>query len=66
MDNKVAPNQVLKSHEVEPNASGGLIVRNQSGFSTIYRLIDLCLVTLLYYASAFYYDSPVTALNTLK
>ena len=61
MDNKVAPNQVLKSHEVEPNASGGLIVRNQSGFSTIYRLIDLCLVTLLYYASAFYYDSPVTA-----
>ena len=42
MDNQAESNKVLKSHPVDSNASDGLVVRNKSGFSTLYRLIDLC------------------------
>jgi len=40
--------------------SGGLIVRNQSGFSTLYRLIDLTLVAVIYYSSYLYFGHPIT------
>ena len=59
MDNRVDSNKAIKAHPVEPNTSGGLVVRNQSGFSTIYRLIDLSLVTILYYSSAAYYGTKI-------
>ena len=59
MDNRVEANKAIKAHPVEPNTNGGLVVRNQSGFSTIYRLIDLSLVTILYYSSAAYYGTQI-------
>ena len=57
MDNKVESNKVLKSHPVDANANDGLVVRNKSGFSTLYRLIDLSLVTLLYYCLLYTSDA---------
>ena len=65
MDNKVDPNKAIKSHPVESSSSGGLVVRNQSGFSTFYRLIDLSIVTFFYYASAYFYGVPVDATSLL-
>ena len=59
MDNQVESNKALKSHPVDSSASDGLVVRNKSGFSTIYRLIDLSLVTLLYYSCAAYFESTI-------
>ena len=59
MDNRVESNKALKAHPVESNSNGGLVVRNQSGFSTIYRLIDLSLVTILYYSAAAYYGTQI-------
>ncbi len=59
MDNRVESNKALKAHPVESNTNGGLVVRNQSGFSTIYRLIDLSLVTILYYSAAAYYGTQI-------
>lgn len=43
--------------------SNGFVVRNQSGFSTVYRLIDLSIVTILYYLSSFYYGVGITNLG---
>jgi putative colanic acid biosynthesis UDP-glucose lipid carrier transferase len=65
MDNKVDPNKAIKSHPVESSSSGGLVVRNQSGFSTFYRLIDLSIVTFFYYASAYFYGVTVDATSLL-
>ncbi|WP_334061747.1 undecaprenyl-phosphate glucose phosphotransferase [Alteromonas genovensis] len=65
MDNNVDPNKAIKSHPVESSSSGGLVVRNQSGFSTFYRLIDLSIVTFFYYASAYFYGVPVDATSLL-
>lgn len=59
MDNQVESNKVLKSHPVDSSANGGLVVRNKSGFSTLYRLIDLSLVTLLYYSCAAHFESTL-------
>ena len=65
MDNKVETNKAIKSHPMESSGSGGLVVRNQSGFSTFYRLIDLSLVTMLYYASASFFGTAIDSTSLL-
>ena len=65
MDNQVESNKVLKSHPVDSNANGGLVVRNRSGFSTLYRLIDLSLVTFFYYACAAYFGSVIDSTSLI-
>ncbi|WP_269519992.1 undecaprenyl-phosphate glucose phosphotransferase [Alteromonas sp. BMJM2] len=65
MDNKEESNKALKSHSMEPSGNAGLIVRNQSGFSTFYRIVDLAIVTMLYYASAMYFGSTIDAASLL-
>ena len=42
MDNRVESNKALKAHPVESNTNGGLVVRNQSGFSTIIGHLCFC------------------------
>lgn len=59
MENRLEPNKALKAQPINTKSSGGLIVRHQSGFSTIYKLIDLSLVTLLYYSSTAYYGLQI-------
>lgn len=65
MDNRVESNKAIKARPVESSTNSGLAVRNQSGFSTIYRLIDLSLVTMLYYASAAYYGTQIDATSLI-
>jgi putative colanic acid biosysnthesis UDP-glucose lipid carrier transferase len=44
---------------------GGLLVRNQSGFSTLYRMVDLSIISILYYLSSSFYNVPFGNLSVL-
>ncbi|MDC8829568.1 undecaprenyl-phosphate glucose phosphotransferase [Alteromonas gilva] len=39
---------------------GGFIVRNKNGFATLYRLIDVFIITVLYCMSGFYFEIAFT------
>lgn len=56
MEKKAYILQDMGSDQTPDTRKGGFVVRNQSGFSTIYRLIDLSIVTLLYYGSYAFFD----------
>lgn len=52
----------MKDMDSEPREQaqrGGFAVQNQSGFSTLYRLIDIAIVVLLYHGSFYYFNLPV-------
>ncbi|GMM70454.1 undecaprenyl-phosphate glucose phosphotransferase [Alteromonas gracilis] len=42
-----------------PNSKGGFSVRNQSGFSTLYRLADVTLIVTAWYACHKFFDFPL-------
>lgn len=58
MDNRIESSKVIKSHPIESKRSG-LAVKNKTGFSTLYRLTDLSLVTLLYYSCAMIFGALI-------
>lgn len=58
MDNRIESSKVIKSHPIESKTSG-LAVKNKTGFSTLYRLTDLSLVTLLYYSCAVIFGAVI-------
>lgn len=49
----------MDSEPREQAQRGGFAVQNQSGFSTLYRLIDIAIVVLLYHGSFYYFNLPV-------
>ncbi len=64
MENKNSSDKLLPK-DSNKVVKGGLLVRNQSGFSTIYRLIDLTIIVFFYYLSSSYYNVPFGNLSVL-
>lgn len=64
MENKKSSEKLL-ANDSHKMVKGGLLVRNQSGFSTLYRLVDLTFISALYYLSSSYYGVPFGDLSVL-
>ena len=64
MENKNSSDKILPK-DSNKVVKGGLLVRNQSGFSTIYRLVDLTIIAAFYYLSSSYYSVPFGNLSIL-
>lgn len=60
MEKKAYIVQNMDSDPQEPTQQGGLIVRNHSGFSTLYRLVDLTLFTISFYWSHLFFSIEVS------
>ena len=65
MESKKPSSDQIATNNAQKLTKGGLMVRNQSGFSTLYRLVDLSIIAILYYLSSYYYGIHFSNLSVL-
>ena len=54
-----------QEHHVQRSKNGAIIVKSQNGFSTLYRLVDISIITFLFLVVTGFSHTSVTTENLL-